>query len=49
MSIAIYDEDKHRMVEVESREFEHQAKRFLGTKHSHFFQFAYPIENKNHL
>jgi hypothetical protein len=31
VSIAIYDEEKHRMVEVESREFEYQAKRFLGT------------------
>ena len=31
VSIAIYDEEKHRMVEVESREFEYQAKRFLET------------------
>jgi hypothetical protein len=31
VSIAIYDEENHRMVEVESREFEYQAKRFLGT------------------
>ena len=31
VSISIYDEEKHRTVEVESREFEYQAKRFLGT------------------
>jgi len=31
VSIAIYDEEKHRMVEIESREFEYQAKRFLET------------------
>jgi hypothetical protein len=31
VSISVYDEEKHRMVEVESREFEYQAKRFLGT------------------
>jgi hypothetical protein len=31
VSVAIDDQEKHRMVEVESREFEYQAKRFLGT------------------
>jgi len=31
VSISVYEEEKHRMVEVESREFEYQAKRFLGT------------------
>lgn len=31
VSISIYDEEKHRMVEVESREYEYQAKRFLET------------------
>ena len=31
VSISIYDEDKHRMVDVETREFEYQAKQFLGT------------------
>jgi hypothetical protein len=31
LSIAIYDEEKYRMVEIESREFEYQAKRFLET------------------
>ena len=31
VSIAIYEEEKNRMVEVESREFEYQAKRFLAT------------------
>ena len=31
VSIAIYDEEKHRMVEIESREFEYQVKRFLET------------------
>ena len=29
VSISIYDEEKHRTVEVESREFEYQAKQFL--------------------
>ena len=31
VSITIYDEEKHRMVEVETREFEYQAKQFLVT------------------
>ena len=31
VSIAIDDAEKHRMVELECREFEYQAKRFLGT------------------
>jgi hypothetical protein len=31
VSISIYDEEKHRMVDVETREFEYQAKQFLGT------------------
>jgi hypothetical protein len=29
VSISIYDEEKHRMVAVETREFEYQAKQFL--------------------
>ena len=29
VSISIYDEEKHRMVDVETREFEYQAKQFL--------------------
>jgi hypothetical protein len=31
VSISIYDEEKHRMVDVETREFEYQAKQFLRT------------------
>ncbi len=31
VSISIYDEEKHRMVDVETREFEYQAKQFLET------------------
>jgi hypothetical protein len=31
VSISISDEEKHRMVDVETREFEYQAKRFLET------------------
>lgn len=31
MSITIYDEGNHRMVDVETREFEYQAKQFLVT------------------
>jgi len=31
VSISIYDEEKHRMVDVETREFEYQAKQFLVT------------------
>jgi hypothetical protein len=30
VSISIDDEKKHRMVDVETREFEYQAKKFLG-------------------
>ena len=30
VSVSIVDEDKHRIVDVEAREFEYQAKRFLG-------------------
>ena len=30
-SFSVVDEDKHRMVDVETREFEYQAKRFLET------------------
>ena len=30
VSISIYDEEKHRMVDVETREFEYQAKQFLA-------------------
>ena len=29
VSVSIADEDKHRVVDVETREFEYQAKRFL--------------------
>ena len=29
VSVSIVDEDKHRVVDVETREFEYQAKRFL--------------------
>jgi len=29
VSISIYDDEKNRMVEVETREFEYQAKQFL--------------------
>ena len=29
VSVSIADEDKHRIVDVETREFEYQAKRFL--------------------
>ena len=31
VSISIYDEEKPRMVDIETREFEHQAKQFLVT------------------
>ena len=31
VSISIYDEEKHRTVDVETREFEFQAKQFLAT------------------
>jgi hypothetical protein len=31
VSISIFDEEKQRTVEVESREFEYQAKQFLAT------------------
>ena len=31
VSVAIVDEDKHRIVDIETREFEYQAKRFLET------------------
>ena len=29
VAVSIVDEDNHRMVDVETREFEYQAKRFL--------------------
>jgi hypothetical protein len=29
ISVSVVDEDSHRMVDVESREFEYQAKQFL--------------------
>jgi hypothetical protein len=29
VAVSVVDEDKHRMVDVETREFEYQAKRFL--------------------
>jgi len=29
VSVSVVEEDKHRVVDVESREFEYQAKRFL--------------------
>ena len=31
VSILIDDEEKHRMVDIETREFEYQAKKFLET------------------
>lgn len=31
VSVLIYDEEKNRMVEVESREFDYQTKQFLAT------------------
>ncbi len=31
VSISIYEEEKHRMVELETREFEYQAKQFMKT------------------
>ena len=31
VSVSVVDEDHRRMVDVESREFEYQAKRFLNT------------------
>jgi hypothetical protein len=31
VSILIDDEEKHRMVDIETREFEYQAKKFLAT------------------
>jgi hypothetical protein len=31
VAVSVVDEDKHRMVDVESREFEYQVKRFLET------------------
>ena len=31
VAVSVVDEDKHRMVDVETREFEYQAKRFLET------------------
>jgi hypothetical protein len=31
VSISIYDEEKPRMVDIETREFEYQAKKFLVT------------------
>ena len=31
VSVLVVDEEKHRMVDVETREFEYQAKQFLGT------------------
>jgi len=30
VSVSIEDEEKHRVVDVETREFEYQAKQFLG-------------------
>ena len=31
VAVTVADEDKHRVVDVESREFEYQAKKFLNT------------------
>jgi hypothetical protein len=31
VAVSVADEDKHRVVDVESREFEYQAKQFLNT------------------
>lgn len=31
VTVSVVDEDSHRMVDVETREFEYQVKRFLGT------------------
>jgi hypothetical protein len=31
VSISIFEEEKHRMVELETREFEYQAKQFMKT------------------
>jgi hypothetical protein len=31
VAVSVVDEDNHRMVDVESREFEYQMKRFLET------------------
>ena len=31
VSISIDDEEKHRMLDIETREFEYQAKKFLAT------------------
>ena len=31
VSVSVFNEENHRTVEVETREFEYQAKQFLGT------------------
>lgn len=31
VAVSVVDEDKHRMVDIETREFEYQVKHFLGT------------------
>ena len=31
VAVSVVDEDKHRMIDIETREFEYQVKRFLET------------------